>query len=437
MDYVIFFSKYLFVFVITSFLLANLFLIKWGKKVSFFNYEIIFVMHSLAFIIISRDIGILKSLGLGFLSLIFFVLVSRFLKRTMPDIGIVIFNCVVFLLDIGLIMLSRIDFYLAAKQFLWIILSVGLLLLLPIFFDFTLKFKWLSIFYMIGGIFLLGMNFVYGGQINGAMNWLNLFGMKFQPSEIVKFIYIFYLAYALEKRSFILPTIFSGIIILFLVLQKDLGGALIFFILYASQIYFVSGRKQIFIAAFFLILIGFIIGYFIFPHVKVRIISWLNPWDNIRDEGYQIAQSLFAIGSGNLFGSGLTIGFVKYIPVAQSDFIFSAICEEFGNIFACGIIFIFILLAFSITKIIILCKDLFCSIILNGTMSLICFQTFLILGGCVKLIPLTGIVLPFVSYGGTSLVVNTLLLACSVFILMKRYKQIYSAELFDGEDNEK
>ncbi len=429
MEYVIFFSRYIFVVAIVGFLISNLILLEWGKNLSIISYGFLLIMHVLSFFILADRIEIIKSISLGLASAIIFMVVLKKLKRILPNTALVIFNCVSFLLDVGLIILSRIEFGLAVRQFLWIIAGISLTFFLPIFFKFTSRFKWAANFYILAGIFLLGMNFLYSRQINGAMNWLSISGLKFQPSEVLKLIYIFYLGYALGKshRNFFMPTIFSSAIILFLVLQKDLGAALIFFVLYAGQIYFASGNKKIFLGALFLIILGFFIGYFVFPHVRARIISWINPWNNIKNEGYQIAQSLFAICSGNLFGSGLTLGFVKYIPVAQSDFIFAAICEEFGNIFSIGIILIFTLIIFAICRILSVCNDNFFAAILNGIMILTGWQSFLIIGGCIKLIPLTGVTLPFVSYGGTSLIVNILLLASAIYILVKNYEQIISA----------
>lgn len=429
MEYIIFFSRYIFVVAIVGFLISNLILLEWGKNLSIINYGFLAAMHVLSFFILADRIGIIKSISLGLASAIIFIIVLKKFKRILPNTGLVIFNCITFLLDVGLIILSRIEFGLAVRQFLWIIAGIGLTFFLPVFFRFTFKFKWAANFYILAGIFLLGMNFLYSRQINGAINWLSISGLRFQPSEVLKLIYVFYLGYAFGKsnKNFVMPTIFSSAIILFLVMQKDLGAALIFFVLFSGQMYFASGNKKIFLGAIFLIILGFFIGYFVFPHVRARIISWLNPWGNIKNEGYQIAQSLFAICSGNIFGSGLTLGFVKYIPVAQSDFIFAAICEEFGNIFSIGIILIFILIILSICRILSMCNDDFFAVILNGIMILTGWQSFLIIGGCIKLIPLTGVTLPFVSYGGTSLVINILLLASAIYILVKNYEQIYSA----------
>lgn len=429
MEYIIFFSRYIFVVAIVGFLISNLILLEWGKNLSIINYGFLAAMHVLSFFILVDQIGIIKSISLGLASAIIFIIVLKKFKRILPNTGLVIFNCITFLLDVGLIILSRIEFGLAVRQFLWIIAGIGLTFFLPVFFRFTFKFKWAANFYILAGIFLLGMNFLYSRQINGAINWLSISGLRFQPSEVLKLIYVFYLGYALGRshKNFVMPTIFSSAIILFLVMQKDLGAALIFFVLFSGQMYFASGNKKIFLGTIFLIILGFFIGYFVFPHVRARIISWLNPWANIKNEGYQIAQSLFAICSGNIFGSGLTLGFVKYIPVAQSDFIFAAICEEFGNIFSIGIILIFILIILSICRILSMCNDDFFAVILNGIMILTGWQSFLIIGGCIKLIPLTGVTLPFVSYGGTSLVINILLLASAIYILVKNYEQIYSA----------
>ncbi len=147
-----------------------------------------------------------------------------------------------------------------------------------------------------------------------------------------------------------------------------------------------------------------------FAHVRTRVLIWKNPWAEIEVKGYQIAQSLFAIGTKGFFGSGLTKGFPKSIPVVEKDFIFSAICEEFGVIFAILVICLFILLFYCMVMTSLKSNNRFLTILSAGITSMICFQTFLILGGVVKFIPLTGVTLPFISYGGSSIIINFVIL---------------------------
>ena len=149
-----------------------------------------------------------------------------------------------------------------------------------------------------------------------------------------------------------------------------------------------------------------ILGYKFLYHIQVRVATWLNPWDDISNTGYQITQSLFAIASGGYFGKGIGNGSPGYIPEVHSDFIFSAVCEEMGVFGGAAIILLFFLIAYRCFKIAITAKNPFDKAVCLGLTLMFSVQTFIIVGGVIKMIPLTGITLPFVSYGGTSIVVN-------------------------------
>ncbi|WDC85811.1 FtsW/RodA/SpoVE family cell cycle protein [Caloramator sp. mosi_1] len=192
----------------------------------------------------------------------------------------------------------------------------------------------------------------------------------------------------------------------FLVLEKDLGAALIFFGIYIVMLY-ISTSKLGYVG---LGLLGFglggVISYFLFNHVRIRVEIWLNPWKYKLDKGYQICQSLFAIASGGLFGRGLGLGYPYLIPLAINDFIFSAIAEELGLIGASAIIILYFLLVYRGLRTAIYSKDYFSQLVAVGISSLLAFQVFVVIGGVTKMIPMTGITLPFVSYGGSSMLLN-------------------------------
>ena len=155
-----------------------------------------------------------------------------------------------------------------------------------------------------------------------------------------------------------------------------------------------------------LFIVGATLGYFLFSHVRIRVETWINPWRFINDKGYQITQSLFAIAEGGFFGKGLGLGYPHFIPLAYNDFIFSAIVEEMGIFTGIGIIMLFLILFYRGFKIGMKQDNKFYKILALGISVLFCIQTFIIIGGVIKLIPLTGITLPFVSYGGSSLVTS-------------------------------
>ena len=203
---------------------------------------------------------------------------------------------------------------------------------------------------------------------------------------------------------------FSAFIVLCLVLQKDLGGALIFFVTYMLLLYITTSNFLLLAAGFGAMALASIIAYNLFGHVRVRVSTWLDPWTDAGNTGYQITQSLFAITTWGFLGSGLTRGMPGKIPVVERDFIFSAICEEMGTLFGMGMVCIYMLLFLRGMFIAVRAKRRFYSILSAGIVIMFSFQTFLILGGVTKLIPLTGVTLPFVSYGGSSVLVSVALM---------------------------
>jgi cell division protein FtsW (lipid II flippase) len=194
--------------------------------------------------------------------------------------------------------------------------------------------------------------------------------------------------------------------------MNDLGASLLFFGIFLAMIYAATGRLTYPAIGGVLFAGGAWLAYYIKPTVQVRFSTWIDPWSDSMDTGYQIVQSLFAIGDGGLFGSGLGRGYLLFtsgdpiIPELHTDFIFSAIAEELGLAGATGLIVLFMLFCYRAFKIAIDTDDGFSKLLAAGLASGFALQTFVILGGVMKLIPLTGITLPFVSYGGSSITAN-------------------------------
>lgn len=206
-------------------------------------------------------------------------------------------------------------------------------------------------------------------------------------------------------------TVIAAIHVIILVISKDLGAALIFFVVYLMML-FIATRKLSYVG------IGFAAGsvaaagaYKIFNHVRQRVLIWKDPWSTIDSTGYQICQSLFAIGMGSWFGSGLAQGLPDKIPVAEKDFMFSAITEEFGAIFAVALLLICLNNLILMMNIASRCKTLFYRLVAVGLGVTYGFQVFLTVGGAMKMIPMTGVTLPFVSYGGSSIVSSLIMFA--------------------------
>jgi cell division protein FtsW (lipid II flippase) len=213
-----------------------------------------------------------------------------------------------------------------------------------------------------------------------------------------------------------ITTIFACVHMGVLVLEKDLGGALIFFVIFISMIYVGTGKAR-YLVAFFVgggAMAGLAFMLFkdkLFSHVLVRINAWQDPWSDINGQGYQIAQSLFAIGSGGYFGSGLTKGSPKIIPVSESDFIFAAISEEFGVIFGLALILVCFSCFISFISIAMRVRNRFYKTMAFGFAICYMFQTLLSIGGVTKFIPSTGVTIPLVSYGGSSVLSSLVMFA--------------------------
>ncbi|NLK98752.1 FtsW/RodA/SpoVE family cell cycle protein [Defluviitalea saccharophila] len=419
-------SRYVFLFIIFMFVWSGYkaVLFERRKDIEAYTHKVfmqrgfIILLHILGFIILmlnSKDMAELQQIAkLGSVGLIFIVgcMILTFLvyKKSDP----VLWNSMIFLMDIGLIILQRLEPETAQSQIIRYILGMIVMLFIPLIFKIIPRFEKFEIVYLVSGWVLLLSPFLFGKEQFGARNWINIGGFSFQPSEIVKFLFIFYLACSLRKyhsiKDIVLPSVMSGGYILVLVLQRDLGGALIYFLTFLILLYLSTSSYLFFFGGLGGASVASMIAYKLFSHVRVRVEVWLNPWKEIDTKGYQITQSLFGIGTWGWMGSGLTRGYSKHIPVVTTDFIFSAICEEFGNLFGIGIILIFLLIVLRGIMIALRCNRVFYSLLAAGATNLIAIQTFLIIGGVIKFIPLTGVTLPFISYGGSSVVASILII---------------------------
>ena len=257
---------------------------------------------------------------------------------------------------------------------------------------------------MLLALALLTLPLLIGKETFGAKNWFYVGGISVQPSEIAKLVLVIVLARFMADRR-MLPWLFFSVACLgILMLQKDLGTALLYFFTTVFLFYASTGNLA-------LTSIGLaggagaaVAGYHMFAHVKRRVAIWQNPWSDYDNAGYQIIHSLMAIASGGLFGVGLGLGSPKTIPVYHTDFIFSVICEQFGLIFGCCVLLMYVAIIWRGAAIAMETRSSFHGLLAMGVTTLLGLQTFVIIGGVVKLIPLTGVTMPFVSYGGTSLI---------------------------------
>jgi len=336
------------------------------------------------------------------------------------------------ILVIGLVFLTRISPASALKQFWWACLGLFVFyIVLYALRDYRIlgRFRYLFGF---SAVILLFITLLFGVTRGGATSWLKIGGLNFETEELVKVAMLIFLAsYLSEKEEilrigtvqigrFSLPDwrtlgpflVMGGFSLLLLAAQKSLGTALVFFSLYVLVLYVVTERLLYLGIAIPVFLCTGTIGYFLFGHVRVRIATWLNPWADPGGTGYQIAQSLFAIGGGKVLGTGLGNGIGAFqVPAASTDFIFSIIAEEMGLAGAMALLMLFSVVVMRAFYISMQAQDRFGQILAAGIGILVGTETIIILAGVTKLLPLTGIPLPWVSYGGSSLLIHFLLLS--------------------------
>lgn len=374
---------------------------------------LMFLLHFTCFLVICTETGEIEYLFFyAFQEVILFATMTLF-HMIYPKINRLIINNACLLLSIGFVILTRLSYEKAVKQFIIVTVSLIIAIAIPFFVDkfkFLKDLKWI---YALVGIAALAGVYILGSVTKGAKLSFSIAGLSFQPSEFVKIIFVFFIASALYKASgfadVLITAVIAGLHVIILVLSKDLGSALIFFIVYVLMVvvatknwlYLLAGTVGGSAAAW--------VAYKLFYHVRVRVLAWQDPWTVIDNEGFQISQSLFAIGSGGWFGLGLYQGSPKSIPDVESDFVFSAVAEELGLIFAMCLILICLSCFMMCMNIATGLKDRFYQLVAFGLGVTYIFQIFLTIGGGTKFIPLTGVTLPFISYGGSS-VLTTLIM---------------------------
>lgn len=318
-----------------------------------------------------------------------------------------VLNNMCMLLAIGFIILTRLSFERAFRQFLFVCAGYVISLLIPVVLSNMSVFRRLTWVYATAGIGALFAVAVAGATSYGAKLSISIGPVSVQPSEFVKIIFVMFIASMLYKRNDLRQLFITGavsaVFVLMLVISKDLGGALIYFFTFLVLV-FVATRKIVYFGAGLgLLSLAAYAGYHLFSHVQTRVVAWSDPLSVIDDQGYQICQSLFAIGTGGWFGLGLNQGMPGKIPVVSKDFIFSAISEELGGVFALALIMVCISCFFLIMNVAMKLSDPYYRLVAVGLGTLYALQVFLMIGGGIKFIPSTGVTLPLISYGGSSL----------------------------------
>jgi cell division protein FtsW (lipid II flippase) len=366
-----------------------------------------FLIHLLAYLIIWLETEDEKMLVFYVAQVIFFFSYLFLYRLIYRNVSRLLVNNMCMLLTIGFIMLTRLSFDRAMKQFVIVAAAALVTFAIPFVIDRVWQLSKIPWIYGIGGILLLGIVCLAGTSSYGAQLSLEFGGYSFQPTEFVKIIYVFFIATMFYRstsmKTVLIVTSVAALHVLILVASKDLGSALIFFVAYIFMLFVATGKWLYLLAGAGGGTLASMLAYQLFGHVRTRVSAWLNPWADIAGKGYQITQSLFAIGTGGWFGMGLYRGMPRRIPVVEKDFIFSAISEELGGIFALCVLLICLGCFLQFMMIASRMQAVFYKLIAFGLGTIYIIQVFLTVGGVTKFIPSTGVTLPLVSYGGSSI----------------------------------
>jgi peptidoglycan glycosyltransferase len=373
-----------------------------------------------------------------FLGLVLGLLLAAHLatRRLAPGADPLLLPLAALLNGIGYVFIARLDEAardegsLAGLQAVWTALGVGafIVTLLVVRRARDLRsYKYLAM--VVGvGLLMLPLAPVIGATINGARIWVELGPVGFQPGEFAKIaLAVFFAGYLADNREllglsalhpkYLGPVIVAwGASLMVMFFQKDLGSSLLFFALFVVLLWVATGRAVYVLLGGGLFVAGATVAYQAFGHVQERVSTWLDPWPEYRFAGNQVLESWFALANGRTTGTGLGLGVPTRIPVVETDFIFAAIGEELGLLGTTAILVSYILLIGSGLRIAIRTEEPFEKLLATGLTTLLGLQAFIIIGGTTRLLPLTGVTLPFVSYGGSSLLGNYILLALLVRI---------------------
>ena len=335
------------------------------------------------------------------------LLTTLVLPRLLP-IDSLVMALTNFLCGVGIVVLYTVSPDRGARQAVFYAAGLAVMLVMSELVFHMRHFRGLTMLGMALGILALILPLVFGQWNNGAKNWVEipLIG-SFQPSEIVKLSVVLALAYFFSAHRTVwqmMPAlVFAATCLVLLMLQRDLGTALIYYLTTLVLFYVACGNVPLTIIGMGGGVGAAVLGYQMFAHVKVRVAMWRNPWSDPTDKGYQIIQALFAIGSGGLFGVGLGQGTPEKIPAYYNDFIFAVVCEQLGQIFGMLLLVVYVLLILRGVTVVSRARRSFEMLLGYGVLTMLSIQTFMIVAGVIKMIPLTGVTMPFLSYGGSSL----------------------------------
>jgi cell division protein FtsW (lipid II flippase) len=371
-------------------------------------------------------------------------------RRLAPDADPILLPMAALLNGIGYVFIARLDEDLAGLQALWTAVGIGAYVLTLFLVRRTRILERYRYSLMLLGMALLLLPLVPGvGQtIRGARIWVSIGALNFQPGEFAKIVLaVFFAAYLVDKREVLRvgarrvgslhlpdlrtlgPVLLAWITSLVVMgAERDLGTSLLFFALFVVMLWVATERATYLVLGAGLFAGGAWFAWERFDHVQTRIDVWLNPWEDVAGKGYQTVQATFALAWGGVAGTGIGLGNPDRIPIAPTDFIFAAIGEELGLLGAAAVLIAFLLMVGAGLRIAMRAETPFDTLLAVGLTTIIGIQSFIIIGGVIRLVPLTGITLPFVSYGGSSLLANYVLLALLLRISDGSAPRVQTAE---------
>jgi cell division protein FtsW (lipid II flippase) len=370
-----------------------------------------------------------------------YVLAHLAVRRALPDADPYLLPVAGLLTGIGLTEIYRINPDRAFRQGLWLVIAVALFAALVLFVRDHRGLDDVKYLLGVGAVVLLALPALpgLGRTVNGASLWVEIGPARFQPGELAKLAIVAFLAgYLRDNRELLAVGIPKpkhagplllvwGAAMLVLFQTNDLGGALLYFSIVLAMLYVATARWLYVAGGLGLFALGAWGLHAVVPRVSERVATWLDPFADPTGDGYQLVQSFYALSSGGLFGTGLGRGVLTtpsgstYVPFLETDFVYSALVQELGLAGAAAILLLYLVLAWRGTKIAVMADDGFSKLLAAGLTAAIAVQTFIIVGGVTGMIPLTGITLPFVSYGGSSLLANMLAVALLLMVSNRAY----------------
>ena len=371
------------------------------------------LLHTVMSAILIMENKNIMYVGLWAAEFAFYLIFIKVYQACYKGLSKLVLNNMMMCMMVGFVILGRLASDYAVHQIILAAAAMVLCIFVPLIIE---KFRILEkmgwYFAAIGIVFLM-LVFVIGVEKYGSRNWISVGGIAIQPSEFVKILYVFFMASLLSQttkfKHIVIISAVAAVHVVILVAEKDLGAALIYFVTYIFVLYVATTKVQYLGAGLAGGTLASIVAYHLFSHVRTRVQAWRDPWAEIRGGGYQVAQSLFAIGTGGFIGMGLGKGLPGSVPVVESDFVFSAISEELGGVFAICLIMVYLSSYIMFVNIAMKMKKQFYKLTAFGLSVVFIFQVFLCVGGVTKFIPSTGVALPLISYGGSSIVTTIII----------------------------